>query len=73
MKMAQTLTSLLIHIVFSTKNRQHLIYPEIESNLFSYMGGFLTTITLVCLLQVGRLTMFTCWLHSQKTLRSVIY
>ena len=39
--MAQTLTSLLIHIVFSTKNREHLIYPEIEANLFSYMEGIL--------------------------------
>jgi REP element-mobilizing transposase RayT len=41
MKMAQTLTSLLIHIVFSTKNRQHLLYPEIEANLFAYRGGIL--------------------------------
>ena len=39
--MAQTLTSLLVHIVFSTKHRQRLIYPEIESNLFAYMGGIL--------------------------------
>ena len=39
--MAQTLTSLLVHIVFSTKDHQHLISPEIESNLFAYMGGIL--------------------------------
>ena len=39
--MAQTLTSLLVHIVFSTKNRQHLIHPEIEANLFACMGGIL--------------------------------
>ena len=39
--MAQTLTSLLVHIVFSTKHRQPLIYAEIESNLFAYMGGIL--------------------------------
>ena len=37
--MAQTLTSLLVHIIFSTKHRQHLIYPEIESTLFAYIGG----------------------------------
>ena len=35
--MAQTLTSLLVHIVFSTKLRLPLIYPEIEANLFAYM------------------------------------
>ncbi len=39
--MAQTLTSLLVHIVFSTKHRQRLIYPEIEPHLFAYMGGIL--------------------------------
>jgi REP element-mobilizing transposase RayT len=41
--MAQTLTSLLVHIVFSTKHRQPLIYPEIEPDLYAYMGGILTT------------------------------
>jgi putative transposase len=39
--MAQTLTSLLVHIVFSTKHRQLIITPEIEPHLFAYMGGIL--------------------------------
>lgn len=39
--MAQTLTSLLVHIVFSTKNRAHLITPEVEPGLFAYIGGIL--------------------------------
>ena len=39
--MAQTLTSLLVHLVFSTKHRQRLITPEIEPPLFAYMGGIL--------------------------------
>jgi putative transposase len=39
--MAQTLTSLLVHIVFSTKHRQRLITPGIEPVLFAYMGGIL--------------------------------
>ena len=38
--MAQTLVSLLAHIVFSTKNREPLT-PEIEPELFSYVGGIL--------------------------------
>src|SRR5438034_11762719 len=39
--MAQTLVSLLIHIIFSTKNREQLITSEIEPELFAYMGGIL--------------------------------
>ena len=39
--MAQTLTSLLVHVVFSTKHRADLIAPEIEPELFAYMGGIL--------------------------------
>ncbi len=39
--MAQTLTSLLVHVIFSTKNRASLITPEIEPELFAYIGGIL--------------------------------
>ena len=39
--MSETLTSLLAHLVFSTKNRTPLITPEIEPELFAYMGGIL--------------------------------
>lgn len=37
--MAQTLTRLLIHAIFSTKNRANLIKPEIETRLYAYIGG----------------------------------
>ena len=37
--MAQSLFKLYIHIVFSTKHRQPIIYPEIEAILYSYMAG----------------------------------
>jgi REP element-mobilizing transposase RayT len=37
--MAQTLFSSYMHIVFSTKNRVKLIQPEIEQELFAYIGG----------------------------------
>ncbi len=36
--MSQSLTSVLIHLVFSTKNRQQLITPAIETELFAYIG-----------------------------------
>jgi putative transposase len=39
--MSQTLTSLLAHLVFSTKNRTPIITPEIEPQLFAYIGGIL--------------------------------
>lgn len=37
--MAQTLTRLLVHIVFSTKLRRPWITPEIEAALFAYIGA----------------------------------
>jgi putative transposase len=37
--MPQSLVKILIHAVFSTKNRADLIIPEIENNLFGYMSG----------------------------------
>ena len=37
--MATTFTRLLVHVVFSTKNRAELIKPEIESSLHAYMKG----------------------------------
>jgi putative transposase len=39
--MAQTHVSLFIHLIFSTKNRVDLIRPEIEAELFAYIGGIL--------------------------------
>lgn len=39
--MSQTLTKLLVHVIFSTKNRARIITPEIEPHLFAYIGGIL--------------------------------
>lgn len=47
--MAQTLTSLLIHVVFSTKDRRHLINREMELPLHSYMAGTLLNLGSPCL------------------------
>lgn len=41
--MAQTLFQSYFHIVFSTKNRFGFIQPEIEDELFAYMGGIVRT------------------------------
>ena len=37
--MANTFTSLHYHVIFSTKNREASIRPEIESRVWSYLGG----------------------------------
>lgn len=40
--MPQSLVKILVHIVFSTKDRANLIAPEIEAQLFGYISGILT-------------------------------
>jgi REP element-mobilizing transposase RayT len=40
--MGSTLTNLLYHVVFSTKNRERLITQEIRNDLYRYMGGIIT-------------------------------
>ena len=37
--MPQSLSSILIHLVFSTKHRESLITPDVETDLHDYMGG----------------------------------
>jgi len=37
--MANTFTSLHYHVIFSTKNREPWIRPEIESRVWAYLGG----------------------------------
>jgi putative transposase len=37
--MPQSLVKILVHIVFSTKNRADLILPKIENDLYSYING----------------------------------
>ena len=37
--MPQSLNKIYVHIVFSTKNREHLISDDIKDDLFNYLGG----------------------------------
>jgi REP element-mobilizing transposase RayT len=39
--MAHTYSEILLHIIFSTKNRRPTIRPEFRERLHSYMGGIL--------------------------------
>ncbi len=37
--MANTYTNILVHAVFSTKNREPFISPDLSERLYPYMGG----------------------------------
>jgi putative transposase len=37
--MPQSLSNILLHLVFSTKNREPFIFPELESELHAYIAG----------------------------------
>ncbi|MDQ1388400.1 MAG: REP-associated tyrosine transposase, partial [Acidobacteriaceae bacterium] len=37
--MSRTFTNLLTHLIFSTKDREPVIVPEIKFELFAYLGG----------------------------------
>ena len=50
--MANTYSSLFVHIVFSTKHRKRWITPDIEARVWSYIGGVARTHDLKAL-QVG--------------------
>jgi REP element-mobilizing transposase RayT len=39
--MPQSLVKILVHVVFSTKDRMNLIAPEIEKGLYGYFGGII--------------------------------
>jgi REP element-mobilizing transposase RayT len=51
--MAQTLTCLRVHVVFSTKNRLPLITPEVEPELYAYLGGTMKNLDSPCLAAGG--------------------
>ena len=37
--MAQSLSRILLHLIFSTKNREPLIYKSVQSDLHAYIAG----------------------------------
>jgi REP element-mobilizing transposase RayT len=39
--MPQSLVKIIVHVVFSTKDRVRTITPEIEAQLFAYIGGIM--------------------------------
>jgi len=50
--MAQSLSKIILHVVFSTKNRARLILPEFSSDLFAYMAGICSSVK-SCAYKIG--------------------
>ena len=46
--MAQSVSKLLVHLVFSTKNRDALIHSKIKDDLHSYLSGICRTLDSEC-------------------------
>jgi putative transposase len=42
--MPQSLSKIILHLVFSTKNRARLILPEFSADLHAYIAGICTTV-----------------------------
>lgn len=65
--MGQSLVKNYIHIIFSTKNRQPLILPEFETDLFRYLGGVCRNLESPSLIVGGFLDhVHILCLHSKK-------
>ena len=47
--MAQTLVRVLVHLIFSTKERANLIQPEVEAELCAYLAGIASNLHSPCL------------------------
>ena len=47
--MAQTLVNILVHAIFSTKERRHLIKAEVQPSLYAYMAGTMKNLDSPCL------------------------
>ncbi|MDR3675597.1 MAG: IS200/IS605 family transposase [Acidobacteriota bacterium] len=65
--MAQTLVSLMVHVVFSTKNRQPMITPEIEPELYAYLDGTAKNLESRCLAAGGTENHLHLLLSQSKT------
>jgi putative transposase len=51
--MAQTCGNIVVHLIFSTKQRAPLITPEIQSDLFAYLGGIIRELRATALIVNG--------------------
>lgn len=66
--MAHSYVSSLMHCVFSTKERQRLISPDLMQRLFPYLGGIARVNGMIALLSEELTTTFTfCWRFRRRS------
>lgn len=53
--MAQSLSKIYLHIIFSTKYRKHLIKPEIENELYKFIAGIMRNLDCTAI-KIGGIT-----------------
>ncbi len=51
--MAHTAANLAVHVIFSTKERQKFLIPEIRSDIFAYLGGIVREMEATALIVNG--------------------
>ena len=51
--MPQTLGNVVVHLIFSTKQRKPLIAPDIRADLFAYLGGIVRELRSTALIVNG--------------------
>jgi len=66
--MAQTLVRVLVHLIFSTKDRANLIRPDVESELHTYLAGIANNLHSPCFAVNGTRDHVHMLLSQSKTL-----
>jgi len=51
--MAHTESNVVLHVIFSTKDRARLITPDVQADLFSYLGGIVREMGAVAIIVGG--------------------
>jgi putative transposase len=66
--MGQSLSNVLVHIIFSTKNRQKLILPQYRDPLFGYLGNTLNSLNCPTIIVGGYVDHVHCLCKLSKTI-----
>jgi putative transposase len=66
--MGQSLSNVIVHIIFSTKHRQKLILPEFREPLFGYLGQTLNNLKCNTIIVGGYLDHVHCLCRMSKTI-----
>ena len=72
--MAHSYVSIFIHYIFSTKNREMTISPEIQDRLWAYMGGVARENKMKALaLVTSKIMLMYCFRYPQHSLFHAVF